>query len=94
MFSWLSCKKFCQCASERFDRKLKWYQVPRYVFHYCICFACRRYVSQLETIEKACGTSGEDLNEAALHSSQCLSADARKRVAERILAEVDPGKKH
>lgn len=81
MLSWLSCRKFCECASKKLDAEVRWYQLPGYYFHYMICLTCRRYKSQIELIDKALGN---EQSKQFFEQQPSLDSKARQRIATHI----------
>lgn len=80
MFSWLTCKNFCSKSSQALDGDLKWYQYPQYALHYCICLSCRRYRSQVHTMDEVISGSGDTLYDEDDNPEHSLTEEESLRI--------------
>ena len=92
MFSWLSCENFCQRASLSCDGELKWYKRPGYLFHYILCFSCRRYRSQVDVVNKTiCGCREELYEVDSPTAEDTLSDKSAVRIKDLLSKELSQG---
>ena len=86
MLSWLSCKKFCERASRNLDDDIQWEKKPGYIFHFLICVTCRRYLSQIKTIDAAlCHCAKAEEQDVGLElEEQYLSKESKGKISQAL----------
>lgn len=89
MLPWLSCERFCKCASLKLDGDVPWYKNLGYVFHYLLCFPCRRYCSQVTVIDKALCKCGDADDCSTMEDCQKeMSPECRGRIEAALKDET------
>lgn len=81
--SWLSCKKFCERASQRADGALSPRERTGYWAHFFICFTCRRFERQIKRIERIFHCLREKGLDQA--SECCLDENAKSRMKSMLV---------
>ena len=84
MWSWMSCEKFAEDSSKERDCKLCLYEKIRNVFHYCICFSCRRFKKQISFLDCMCSKYADDIG----CPDQELSQEAKDRITSKLSSEL------
>lgn len=79
-----NCAEMSRLASQSLDRPLAFKLRCRMRLHHFICVWCRRYEQQLEFIHQA---APRRRGEAGAGAARGLSAEARRRIVERLRAE-------
>lgn len=74
------CKQIIELTSQNMDTSIPWYTRMELKVHYLMCKTCRRYAQQLQFISKAMAK----LDAHQLTGSDCLSEDAKQRIAEKM----------
>ena len=79
-----NCADMSKLASQALDQKLPWNLRLKMRLHYIICCWCKRYRTQLQLLHQAAPRLSERPD---AFSTRGLSADARRRILERIQIE-------
>ena len=74
--SFLSCRDYSKGSSKKRDSKLGKYDLAKYYFHHVICFTCRRFSKQLDSIDQACCV----LKESEPFLDQSLSEEVKAKI--------------
>jgi predicted anti-sigma-YlaC factor YlaD len=86
-----SCEETARLVSERHDRRLSLFDQVRLRLHLAMCFLCRNFSRQIDTVRKlskALGRSGPDslVAQTAL-LDQSLSPESKSRMKDALAKE-------
>ncbi|WP_022949589.1 anti-sigma factor family protein [Methylohalobius crimeensis] len=79
----LSCKQAVELSSKAQDKPLSWRERMALWFHLRLCQICRRYTRQLRLLRRVSAS----LRPEDCLSDTALSAEARRRIEERLHRE-------
>ena len=74
------CEEYAKRTSTCCDGRLCIFQRLAHFFHHCLCFACRRFSSQIHTVDGACKRAMD----SKPRESCCMSKEAKERIKKKL----------
>ena len=80
----MNCKETARLICEGCDRDLPWYVRVRLCLHLALCFVCRNFSKQIDTVSKIARSAGgaeagSPIAEGRVYD-QCLSSETKARL--------------